>query len=49
MNKKYKTLLDLAKKVCEGVMNYYDSKDELEKQKIYVSLGTSIFVGTTMF
>ena len=28
MNKKYKTLLDLAKKVCEGVMNYYDSKDE---------------------
>ena len=38
MNKKYKTLLDLAKKVCEGVMNYYDSKDELEKQKIYMFL-----------
>ena len=44
MNKKYKTLLDLAKKVCEGVMNYYDSKDELEKQKIYMFLWEQVYL-----
>ena len=38
MNKKYKTLLDLAKKVCEGAMNYYDSKDELNQIGIKIDM-----------
>lgn len=42
--KKYETLLGIAKKVCDGVMEYYDAKNETEASKLYMLVWEQVYL-----
>ena len=42
--KKYETLFTVAKNVCDGVMDYYEAKNETEASKLYMFVWEQVYL-----